>query len=223
MFMASGSTGNCYICGAELGKTAMKNHILKAHSCEDGGQECLLLKIEGAYNKDYWLFIDVAAHKSLSDVDKFLRMIWLECCGHMSAFRASGQREIGKRRKLSSLSVGDKFTHEYDFGDTTETLITVMGATTRKLQKEAVRLLARNVPPKFECAECGAPAEYICTQCMYDSDNPFYCGKCGEEHEHEDMLMPVTNSPRMGVCGYDGELDTFAFVPPKSKGGVAKG
>ncbi len=240
--MASGSSGNCYICGAELGKTAMKNHILKAHSAEDGGQECLLLKIEGSYNKDYWLFIDVAAHKSLSDVDKFLRNIWLECCGHMSAFRASNKidagmmrklgiyasggqstREVGKSRKLSSFSVGDKLTHEYDFGDTTETIITVMGTTTRKLQKEAVRLLARNIPPKFECAECGAPAEYICTECMYDSDNPFYCGKCGDKHEHEDMLMPVTNSPRMGVCGYDGELDTFAFVPPKSKAGVAKG
>ncbi|KLU61006.1 hypothetical protein CEB3_c25760 [Peptococcaceae bacterium CEB3] len=36
--MASGSKGNCYICGAELGKTAMKNHILKAHGGEDNGQ-----------------------------------------------------------------------------------------------------------------------------------------------------------------------------------------
>jgi hypothetical protein len=221
--MASGSIGNCYICGAGLGKTAMKNHILKAHSGEDGGQECILLKIEGAYNKDYWLLIDIAAHRSLSDVDAFLRNIWLECCDHMSAFRASGRREVAKSRKLRSFSTGDKITHEYDFGDTTETLITVMGTTTRKLQKEAVRLLARNVPPQFKCVKCGAPAEFICTQCMYASDNPFYCDKCGDDHEHEDMLMPVTNSPRMGVCGYDGELDTFAFVPPKSKVGVAKG
>ena len=29
--MASGSTGNCYLCGIELGKTAMKNHLLKEH------------------------------------------------------------------------------------------------------------------------------------------------------------------------------------------------
>jgi hypothetical protein len=140
----------------------------------------------------------------------------------MSAFYASGQREVGKSRKLSSFSTGDKLTHEYDFGSTTETLITVIGTIRRKLQKEAVRLLARNVPPQFKCAECGAPAEYVCTECMYDSDNPFYCAKCSEEHEHEDMLMPVTNSPRMGVCGYDGKLDTFAFVPPKAKSGVSK-
>lgn len=31
--------GTCYICGAEPGKTAMKNHWLKAHGGGDG-QEC---------------------------------------------------------------------------------------------------------------------------------------------------------------------------------------
>ena len=39
--------GNCYLCGNELGKTAMKNHILKEHSAKDG-QECRLLNIGGA-------------------------------------------------------------------------------------------------------------------------------------------------------------------------------
>ncbi|MDR1132251.1 MAG: hypothetical protein LBL15_07525 [Oscillospiraceae bacterium] len=213
--MALGSTGNCYICGAELGKTAMKNHILKAHSGESGGQECSLLKIEGAYDKDYWLFIDIPVEKSLSDVDRFLRKIWLECCGHMSAFRGSGQSEVGKSRKLKTFSAGDKLLHEYDFGTTTETVITFMGFIKRKAQRESVRLLARNSPPPFRCADCGAPAEYICTECMYDSANPFYCVSCGEAHEHDDMLLPVTNSPRMGECGYCGELDTFAFVPSK--------
>lgn len=47
------SRGNCYLCGAELGKTAIKNHILKRHNIEGGKQECRLLKFEGAYEKDY--------------------------------------------------------------------------------------------------------------------------------------------------------------------------
>ena len=215
--MATGRNGNCYICGAEFGKTAMKNHILKAHGSDDGGQECLLLKIEGAYDKDYWLFIDVASDKTLSHVDAFLRKIWLECCGHMSAFFASGRREIGKSRKLSSFSAGDKLIHEYDFGSTTETLITVIGNTIRIPQRTAVRVLARNTPPQFECAGCGAPAEYIDAMHVYDSDNPFCCAKCAKESEDEEMLLPVTNSPRMGECGYCGELDTFTFVKPAEK------
>jgi len=32
------------------------------------------------------------------------------------------------------------------------------------------------------------------------------------------MMLPVTNSPRMGVCGYCGELDTYEFVPPEQEG-----
>ncbi|MCL2426791.1 MAG: DUF6398 domain-containing protein, partial [Oscillospiraceae bacterium] len=51
--------------------------------------------------------------------------------------------------------------------------------------------------------------------CVYDYRNPFYCSKCVKKHEHDDMLLPVTNSPRMGECGYDGELDVFTFDPSK--------
>lgn len=74
--MAAGSSGNCYLCGVELGKTAMKNHLLKAHGEPNSEQACVLLKIEGAYNKDYWLYIDIPADKPLSVVDTFLRKIW---------------------------------------------------------------------------------------------------------------------------------------------------
>ena len=81
-----------------------------------------------------------------------------------------------------------------------------MGRAKRPPQRKAVRLLARNVPPKFPCADCGAEAAYI----NYDSENPFYCEKCAGKRD-EDMLLPVTNFPRMGVCGYCGVQDTFAF------------
>ncbi len=208
--MATGSKGNCYVCGAELGKTAMKNHLLKMHGVQDDGQDCFLLKAEGRYDKDYWIYFDIPLDKRFSRIDEFLRKIWLECCGHMSEFQGAG-----KNSKAGQFSVGDKFLHEYDFGTTTECLLTIVGATTRSPQKNAVRLLARNVPPRLVCSSCGKEADAICTECIWDSDNPFFCDACAEAHEHEGMLLPVTNSPRMGECGYCGELDTFAFNPAK--------
>ena len=201
--------GNCYICGKTFGKTAMKNHIMKEHAAT-GDEDCVLLMLEGAYAKEYWLFIDIAKDKSLSALDSFMRKIWLECCGHLSAFRAGN--EVGKMRKLSKFSAGDKIIHEYDMGTTTESLITFVGATRRPKQKSDVRLLARNVPPDYKCASCGKPAEFICQECMYDSDNPNFCQECAEKHEHE-FLLQITNSPRNGECGYTGELDIFAFEP----------
>lgn len=206
--MGKSAKGNCYLCGAELGKTAMKNHLLKDHDGESG-QECRLFRIEGAYDKNYWLYVDIPVDKTLNALDKFLRKIWLECCGHLSEFRGAG-----KSTKVGRLSEGDQFLHLYDFGSTTETLITVMGTTWRPPQKEAVRLLARNEPPQFSCGKCGAPAEYVDTESLWGEADPLYCAKCAGKYTDEDMLLPVTNSPRMGVCGYAGELDTFAFVQP---------
>ena len=170
--MGKSAKGNCYLCGAELGKTAMKNHLLKDHDGESG-QECRLFRIEGAYDKNYWLYVDIPVDKTLNALDKFLRKIWLECCGHLSEFRGAG-----KSTKVGRLSEGDQFLHLYDFGSTTETLITVMGTTWRPPQKEAVRLLARNEPPQFSCGKCGAPAEYVDTESLWGEADPLYCAKC---------------------------------------------
>ena len=172
------------------------------------------MKVEGMYDKSYWLYIDIPVKEVLSEIDSFLREIWLECCGHMSEFYGSGYSGIGINRKLGSFSVGDKFIHAYDFGDTTETIITLMGSTWRKPQKEAVRLLARNVPPVFKCTDCGEMAEYTYPMYTGPSDDIFYCAECAEKNEGSDhTMLPITNSPRMGVCGYCGELDTFEFNP----------
>lgn len=201
--------GNCYLCGKEFGKTTIKNHILKEHS-EELGQECRLLKIEGAYDKNYWLYVDIPVTSNLSTLDSFLRKIWLECCGHLSEFNMN-HKKIGMANKIGNFDTGDILLHEYDFGSTTETIITVIGTVYRKHQK-GVRLLARNVPMVFTCCECGAPAKFICPEC-YDHEDPFYCEKCAEENEEiYEMALPITNSPRMGVCGYSGELDTFTFI-----------
>jgi hypothetical protein len=48
-------------------------------------------------------------------------------------------------------------------------------------------------------------ATAVCAQCLYESKG-FCCGAHAPDHDcGEDMLLPVVNSPRMGVCGYSGE------------------
>ena len=216
--------GNCYICGGQLSKIAMKNHLLKTCMAEEAGQEALLLKVEGAYDKNYWLYLDIPLTATLETLDGFLRRIWLECCGHMSGFYYTGQRYdyIGMSKKMKTVLPGEKLGYDYDFGTTTELLVSAVAAVRRPSQKQAVRLLARNVPLEFACGKCGKPAEYIDAESMYEADNPFYCGECAGNPDYgdEDMLLPVTNSPRMGSCAYDGELDVYAFKAADAKGHV---
>jgi hypothetical protein len=48
----------------------------------------------------------------------------------------------------------------------------------------------------------GEPARWICSFC-YDDPEPFYCEEHGANHEcGEEGLLPVVDSPRMGVCAY---------------------
>ena len=142
----------------------------------------------------------------MSAVDKFLRNIWLECCGHLSAFRYRGG-EFGKARKVSSLPIGSTLLYEYDFSSTTEIQVSVIGETMRPAQREKVRLLARNVPMEEVCEDCGAPAEWVNVFDEYS----LLCDECADGEE--DGLLPITNSPRCGECGYTGEFDKWAFEP----------
>lgn len=211
--------GNCYLCGKLLTKTTAKRHLLTHQFEGDKGQACMLVKIEAVYDKDYWLYVDIPLTSTLQVLDNFLRDIWLECCGHMSAFYYGRYEEVGFGKKISSIPEGAVMGYEYDFGSTTELKITFVCQTVRKKQQKAVRLLVRNEAPTYPCGVCGKPAEVVNTEQMYDEDgSPFYCEACAEKQElEEDYLLPVVNSPRMGVCGYAGEYDTYEFDPKKIK------
>src|SRR6266542_1177987 len=45
------------------------------------------LVVSGRYAPMYWLHLEAPSNASLEDLDFFLRRTWLECCGHLSAFR----------------------------------------------------------------------------------------------------------------------------------------
>jgi hypothetical protein len=102
------------------------------------------------------------------------------------------------------LRPGLRFTHEYDFGTTTELALRVLSEREGKPINRPVQILARNEPPPINCDKCGKPATQICTQCIYD-DKGWLCDDCASHHKrHEEMLLPVVNSPRVGTCGYTG-------------------
>ena len=96
-----------------------------------------------------------------------------------------------------------KFIHEYDFGTTTELDMTCISERRGKVGAE-IDIIARNDMFEILCDECGKPAKQICTECLWEGTG-FLCESCAEDHEcGEEMLLPVVNSPRMGVCGYEG-------------------
>ena len=215
------NAGNCFICSKTIGKTAGKTHALKEHG-KNGTEDCMLIKIEGAYDKDYWLFVDIPMSASLGSLDSFLREIWLECCGHMSVFSKGKHRsgtftEIEQYLKINYFSTGNVLDYQYDMGDTTRLIISFVGETRRENQKATVRLILRNTPFSFPCVVCKEQAVYACGYCLCETGDYCYCAKCGKEHEKncDGGMLPIPNSPRLGQCGYDGTQDTHVFDPLK--------
>lgn len=219
------SKGECALCGKVFSKGGMTRHLA---SCSGeatpappgdrrGGrtQRPLHLIVAGRDRPAYWMHLEVPAPTTLRELDSFLRETWLECCGHLSAFTIDGRRfsvdpdpwEGGRGMNVPLgrvLRAGARFLHEYDFGTTTELLLTVVGPRENPSGDAGIRVLARNLPPEIPCRECGEPAAQICTECMWSSVG-WLCDACSRKHAcGTEMLLPVVNSPRVGMCGYTG-------------------
>lgn len=220
--------GKCRFCGKEYTKTSMvkhlssckerKNELDKAASDKEVGY--FGLAISGKYAKSYWLITEFREDATLKDLDKFLRDIWLECCGHLSSFEIEGisyesdpeptggwgHPVKGMNGKLKNvIEKGMVFDYEYDFGSTTALIISVFDYRIGPLKREKLSILSRNNPIEYICDECGEKkAAAVCSECMY-GDAGLLCDDCQNEHEcDEEMLMNICNSPRFGVCGYEG-------------------
>ena len=132
--------GTCAYCGEVISKRSVSKHLEKCperleslQTAADSGrpEETLWhLRVQDAYNKDYWLDLEMTGSASLDKLDKYLRAIWLECCGHLSKFTIGGWggMDVGKARKADLIfEPGLVLRHLYDFGTTSETDIKVMG------------------------------------------------------------------------------------------------
>ena len=217
--------GICALCKERVSKAAMARHLAACapnHDSRSGvAGELFHLRVEGKGSPVFWIDLEIKGESPLRRLDDFLRRIWLECCGHMSAFEIGGVRysvvvdheygidrnERGMSAKVSgALTRGRRFSYEYDFGSTTYLTLKVLAARNGIIGKPAARLLARNEAPVWPCAVCAKPASLLCPFCI-DDGNPFSCAGHAREHacDEAESFLPVVNSPRMGVCGYTGE------------------
>ena len=220
------SKGKCNLCGGTFGKAAMTKHLKSCRQKESGsGQpsasrskhpaKAFHIVVQGRYAPDYWMHLEVPADAKLEVLDDFLRGIWLECCGHLSAFTIEGttfsvspMAEYGDRSMRAKLggvlNPGMTFYHEYDFGTTTHLTLKVVSQQESDAKATDIRVLARNEPPPIKCTSCEAPATQVCTECLWSGEG-WLCDACAADHGcGEDMLLPVVNSPRVGMCGYTG-------------------
>jgi len=334
--------GICKFCRGEFEKAKMSQHLknckerarMEAETAKSSKAKKFVrtklfhIVLEGKYNPQYWMHIEMPAEAQLMLLDDFIRAAWVECCGHLSSFRigefyyeeeqpafdlssikilspddatsmevndTTGEdfeddedydefdleeefdpilletiptdivaklRTIHSRDDASKylreelkvkipapndkdreslmqyfqrhdrqravkfliemiedhslyvqlgkvLSVGQKFSYTYDFGSSTHLNLRIVSEREGLANpKDAVVLLARNLAPEFKCSICDAPATLILGGVWGDGNT--YCKKHAKKYEDEGLLLPIVNSPRVGVCGYDGPGRNYA-------------
>jgi hypothetical protein len=213
--------GKCSKCNEDYSPAKGTAHLvgcaLQSFQPSPSTTEGYLLRISWAEQPNlYWMFVTIPRNASLSLLDAFLRDVWLECCGHLSQFTIGSRRYMShtesgnpsqsmKNQIGQVLSPGVKFEYVYDMGSSTDLEIEVIEAVAACPQKK-VTVLMKNEPPAFPCESCKKAAEIICSQCGETT-----CSACSEDHScvinegDTYMLMSLANSPRAGVCGYEGK------------------
>ncbi len=216
--------GKCAYCQRDLTRTGMGKHlaecpvrihaIAEAFSGAGKPQPLYHVQVQDAWGGDFWLHLEVNGEATLKQLDRYLRAIWLECCGHLSAFyldREYGAEAAMTRKVEQVFKSSEQLFHIYDFGTSSKTIVKVLGTRHGKpLTRHPIALMARNSLPEYTCMTCGEPATYICLQCLNEDDTTGeLCDVHVEDHPHSDYgdPMPLVNSPRSGVCGYEGPAE----------------
>ncbi len=129
--MATQSKGNvttkgvCKFCNGEFDKAKMTQHLkhckqraaaIAVGTGDEAKQKQRLFHIlaEGRYNPQYWMHLEIPASESLFTLDRFLRDIWVECCGHLSSFEIGGTSYADEPEDFSFEIVGAEADEEED-------------------------------------------------------------------------------------------------------------
>jgi hypothetical protein len=84
--------GTCKLCGTSMSKSGMTRHLdacMAEHEPAGSRGNLFRIRVEDARSPlDGWMSSSAARFE---EIDAFLRGIWLECCGHLSAFGNPGK------------------------------------------------------------------------------------------------------------------------------------
>jgi len=181
---------------------------------QSNNQEIYHLLVQDKWQKDFWLHLEMRGSTPLKKLDYYLREIWLECCGHLSQFSERGffEDEIAMSTTIEEVfQPGTKLDYTYDFGTSSELVIQMVEKRIGKfMTNNPVYLMARNEMPEVFCMECSELASFLCMECIIvEDESGLLCQKHAINHPHEDYgePLPLVNSPRLGMCGYDGPAE----------------
>jgi len=207
------SPGTCFICNEKIAGTLFEAHLdscLRKTGWPEPGEPGLLIWVMDTGNRRYWLMILAGPETTLADLDHLIRDVWVECCGHLSAFsignfyfNSDGEGEGMDVYIKDVLVPGDTCRYTYDFGTSTTLRVIALRPVKMSPPGGGLVLLGQNRKVHRRCFVCGTEATMY-YQKEWDEKTRYFCDTCAETSSHDSEWMNnIGNSPRNGVCGCD--------------------
>ena len=103
MTLTTSAPGICSICGKTLSGNRIRRHLLQCIRATYGltvvertrgrgrnsSPDTLHISVR-AQESPHWIELGVRSDATLHELDRFLKSVWLECCGHLSHFEIGG-------------------------------------------------------------------------------------------------------------------------------------
>ena len=213
----------CYYCNKELTEKTIKKHMKNCSEIRNSIDEKrindkkqrnqFIIAIKPKYvEEEYCIYISIAGTLGLVHIDKFIRDVWVECCGHLSGFKIRDKyyQDDEMNMQLNDiLNIDEKFEYEYDFGSTTYLILEVIDIIQVPSSFSQIEIIARNDEIKHKCEICGTEAKYF----NYERYR-WECENCIDKDDDMIIAFDYCNSPRDGVCGYEGNKDAENIYLP---------
>lgn len=217
----------CYYCNKELTEKTIKKHMKNCSEMIKSIDEKIIndrkqidqfiISIKPKYaGNEYCIYLSISGILGLIHIDQFIRNIWVECCGHLSGFKIKGEYYQNDEMNIQLndiLNIDEKFEYEYDFGSTTHLILEVVDIIKVPSNFSQIEIIARNDEVKHQCEICGTEARYF----NYESDR-WECENCVDDDGDMIVEFDYCNSPRDGVCGYEGHKEAEnTYLPGNDK------
>ena len=215
--------GKCTYCQREMTRAGMGKHMadcpVRTHAIAEANngdgklQPLYHLQVQDAWGGDFWLHLEMNGEATLKQLDRYLRAIWLECCGHLSEFyleREYGTKAAMTRKIEQALSPGSVVSHlrfRHVFKNHCQN---AWGSARQAADAPPDCADGPQQPAGVYVHDVRKPATYICLQCLNEDEaTGELCDVHVKKHPHHDYgdPLPLVNSPRSGMCGYEGPAE----------------
>ena len=219
---------NCKFCNKKIGVKRIMEHLPKCipnYFNYKSGYLIEFMSVGDVTNKMYSMFAIFGTKCKFSHIDNFLKNKWCTCCEHIATLdvfekgdEPQNHKSVKFNTRISKYEYANQFCYSYDLGSTTTIYFRILkkldgvepnynlnpnyNSNTNPNSNTNIELIYQNEPFVLKCKNLKTCKS---KEAIYIYFGDLLCNECKLNIKDSKYLQNIVNSPRTGVCVYNGE------------------